>query len=245
MKLMGNLAKQLVVGAGVFVGVAVISVAQAQTQQGKATVTAVKGSAEYSTGGAYMSLKPGTVLRSGSTIRTAGGSHVDLSLGKNNGVVRVAESSEVALDRLTYTETGADLVIDTQINLKDGRVLGNANRKMSPASKYEVKTPVGVAGIRGTKYDIRSNGRVLACDDKVYWVHQPAGGQPTPYVVNAGSQFEPGVGISRTPADIAEVVCRDIGGIGGAAGEERLITVAPLVETFVSPLIGAKPPTSD
>jgi hypothetical protein len=111
---------------------------------------------------------------------------------------------------------------------------------MSPASKYEVKTPVGVAGIRGTKYDIRSNGRVLACDDKVYWVHQPAGGQPTPYVVNAGSQFEPGVGISKTPADIAEVVCRDVTGIGGAAEDYQLITVAPLVETFVSPLVGAR-----
>ena len=238
MKFMASLAMKLAVGVGVFLCVAAISVAQAQTQQGKATVTGIKGSAEYSTGGAYMPLKVGTVLRSGATVRTGGGSHVDLALGKNNGVVRVAESSELAVDKLTYNTTGADTVIETQLNLKGGRVLGNANHKMSPASKYEVKTPVGVAGIRGTKYDIRANGRVIACDDKVYWVSQPAGGQPAPYVVNAGSQFEPGVGISRTPQDIADVVCREISGIGGAGGEENVVTVPPLVESYISPLVG-------
>ena len=240
MKSMRSVAMKLVVGVGVFVCVAAISVAQAQTQQGKATVMGIKGSAEYSTGGAYMALKVGTVLRSGATVRTGGGSHADLALGKNNGVVRVAESSELAVDKLTYNDTGADTVIETQLNLKSGRVLGNANRKMSPASKYEVKTPVGVAGIRGTKYDIRAIGRVISCDDKVYWVSQPAGGQPAPYVVNAGSQFEPGVGISKTPHDIAEVVCREISGIGGSSGEEQVVTVPPILEPYVSPLVGLR-----
>ena len=239
MKSMESFAKTLVVGMGVFVCVAFISVAQAQTQQGKATVTAIKGSAEYSTGGSYMPLKVGTVLRSGSSIRTSGGSSVDLALGKNNGVMRVTEGTTLALDKLTYTETGADVVIETQVDLKEGRLLGNASRKMSPASKYEVKTPAGVAGIRGTKYDIRANGRVIVCDDKVYWVHYAAGGQPTPYVVNGGSQFEPGVGISKAPIDIIDVVCREIDLIGGAA-EERIITMAPIIEPFVSPLLGVE-----
>src|SRR5438093_10911313 len=117
MKSMESFAKRLVVGMGVFVCVAFISVAQAQTQQGKATVTAIKGSAEYSTGGSYMPLKVGTVLRSGSSIRTSGGSYVDLALGKNNGVMRVTEGTTLALDKLTYTETGADVVIETQVDL--------------------------------------------------------------------------------------------------------------------------------
>ena len=235
MKRIGSFATTLAIGVTLFACWAVGSSAQAQTEQGKATVTATKGSPEYSTGGAYMPLKVGDVLRSGATVRAGGGSQADLSLGKNNGVVRVAENSELALDRLTHTHTGADTVIETQLNLKGGRLLGRTTHKMSTASKYEIKTPVGVAGIRGCGFDIRANGRIIVCDDKVYWVHQASGGQQTPYIVNAGSQFEPGVGISKTPADIADVVCRDIRGIG--IGEtEAVASVAPIIEQFISPV---------
>ena len=243
MKSMDSFAKRLTVGVATFTCVAGISVAQAATEQGKATVTAIKGSAEYSTGGAYMPLKAGAVLRSGSTIRTGGGSQVDLSLGKNNGVLRVKEGSVLGLDKLTHTETGADRVIETQLDLKEGRILGRTTHKMSPASKYEIKTPVGMAGIRGGAWDIRANGRVVACSEKVYWVYNPPAGQAQPNPVPAGSQYEPGVGISKTPADIADVICHEIDSIG--AGEAQVVQVAPIIESFVSPTVGLGNPRRD
>jgi len=131
------------------------STGQAQsTKQGKAQVRAVHGEARYSTGGgAWLQLSPGTVLNSGATIATSAASHVDLYLGINGPVVRVAEDTQVSIDKLTYTDTGADAVIDTQLNLTKGTLIGSV-RKLAAASRYEIKTPAGVAGIRGTDYVI-------------------------------------------------------------------------------------------
>ncbi|MBI1178220.1 hypothetical protein GC207_12365 [bacterium] len=130
------------------------------TKQGKAQVRAVHGSARYSTGGGtWLELTPGAVLYSGSTISTAAGSHVDLYLGINGPVVRVDESTQVGIDKLTYTDTGADAVIETQLNLTKGTLIGSV-RKLAAASRYEIKTPAGVAGIRGTDYVI-TDGLVL------------------------------------------------------------------------------------
>src|SRR5712672_3636546 len=125
---------------------------QAQTVPGKAEVRALKGVAVYSTGGGpSMPLKVGTVLGPGSTIKTGGGSSVDLFLGNSAGVVRVAENTTLALDKLTLTDTGADTAVEIQMGLSEGTILGNVN-KLSAASRYEIKTPNGVAGIRGTRY---------------------------------------------------------------------------------------------
>ena len=124
------------------------------TQQGKAVVRAVNGSASYSVGGGtWNELKPGITLRSGSVIQTAAESHVDLYLGPNGPVARVGADSTLGIDKLTYTDTGADSVIDTQFDLQKGILMGNV-RKMAAASRYEIKTPNGVAGIRGTNYVI-------------------------------------------------------------------------------------------
>jgi hypothetical protein len=70
----------------------------------------------------------------------------------NQNVVRLMENTLLGIDRLTSLQTGAEEVTDTELDLKAGRVLGNV-KKLSSASKYEVKLPTGVAGIRGTFYD--------------------------------------------------------------------------------------------
>src|SRR5207247_7797842 len=79
---------------------------------GKAEVRAIKGpSASYApAGGVPAPLKVGTVLYSGSTLKTGPGTTVDLFLGKSAGFVRMAENTTLALDKLAFTETGADTV---------------------------------------------------------------------------------------------------------------------------------------
>jgi hypothetical protein len=153
MKHTGYLIKRVAVLAVALTAALAANTGQAQsTKQGKAQVRAVNGSAKYSTGGgAWMALTPGTVLQSGAVVSTSAESHVDLYLGINGPVVRVAEDTTVGIDKLTYTDTGADAVIETQLNLTKGTLIGSV-RKLAAASRYEIKTPSGVAGIRGTDY---------------------------------------------------------------------------------------------
>lgn len=155
MKYTGRLTKQLATLAVAVATICSLSIADAQTtKQGKGRVRAVEGSAKYSTsGGAWMPLKVGTTLPAGSTVTTAAESHVDIYLGINGPTIRIAADSTVGLDKLTSTDTGADAVIETQLNLKKGMMMGSV-RKMAAASRYEIKTPAGVAGIRGTDYVI-------------------------------------------------------------------------------------------
>src|SRR5258708_7837984 len=80
--------------------------AQAQTMtQGKATVRAIGGSAQYSTGGnVWVLLKVGTIPRSGSTEKTASESSVDCFLGDNGPVVRVTPDTQMGFDKLSYSK---------------------------------------------------------------------------------------------------------------------------------------------
>lgn len=155
MKYTGRLFNKMAVLGVALVAMLTANTGEAQsTKQGKAQVRAVHGSARYSTGGgAWLELTAGTTLYSGAVVSTAAGSHVDLYLGINGPVVRVAEDTQMSLDKLTYTDTGADAVIETQINLTKGTLIGSV-RKLAAASRYEIKTPAGVAGIRGTDYAI-------------------------------------------------------------------------------------------
>ncbi len=161
-------------------------VESAQAAAGKAVVRAVRGSADYADGsGSWKKMRVGSIIRASHVIRTAADSSVDLFLDMNGPMVRVTENTQVGLDRLSFDDTGVETVIDTGIDLKDGRILGNV-AKMAQASKYEVKTPNGVAGIRGTEYDISASGRVVVITGSVVVL---SGGQT--FVVNAGEEFDP------------------------------------------------------
>jgi hypothetical protein len=161
-------------------------------------------------------LKPGTIVQTS----TEPGSFVDIVLGDGNAavptavdykpyipsslssggaayqpsaeqnVVRIWENTALGIDKLTTMQTGAEQVTDTQLDLKAGRISGNV-KKMSAASKYEIKLPNGVAGIRGTVYDVTSDGvvRVLVGSVVVAWVDSKTGNVDT-HVVMGGQQFD-------------------------------------------------------
>jgi hypothetical protein len=104
--------------------------------------------------------------------------------------VRLFENTVLGIDKLTATETGADLVTDTQLDLKAGHLLGNV-KKMSAASRYEIKLPNGVAGIRGTIYHIWADGRIqVAAGTVVLSLVDPNGNVQT-RVITAGNEYNP------------------------------------------------------
>jgi hypothetical protein len=185
---------------------------EAQTP-GKAEVRAINGTATYSAaGGKTAPLKVGTVLYSGSTIKTGAGSTVDLFLGNSAGVVRVAENSTLGLDKLALTETGADTVVEVQLHLPEGTILGNV-KKLSAASKYEIKVPNGVAGIRGTQYRINSSAYVVLLDGSLIMVYVPQNGNPTPYPLFAppAQYFSPVEGVKPAPNELVAEVRGQLG----------------------------------
>jgi hypothetical protein len=104
--------------------------------------------------------------------------------------VRLFDNTVLGIDKLSATETGADLVTDTQLDLRSGHIVGNV-RKMTGASRYEVKLPNGVAGIRGTIYHIWADGRIQVAEGTVVLSLVDAQGNVQTRVINAGYEYNP------------------------------------------------------
>ena len=190
----------------------------ADTVPGRAEVRGVKGSATYSTnGGPAKPLRVGVILRSGYTIRTGSNSTVDLFLGVSAGIVRVAENSTVAFDKLTLTDTGADTAVEVQMHLPDGEMYFKVN-KLSKASRYEIKLPTGVAGIRGTKgcLSFRRAGSlkppITLLEGRLVYIHVPPGGEPVEHTLNAppAVYFTAVGGVQEAPEELVNDVTKEL-----------------------------------
>lgn len=192
----------------------------AQTaNDGIAKVVAISGDARYFVAGDSTphSLKVGMVLKSGVTIQTASGmnNYVDLILNNPSAIassggspssiahyqpkaeqdgIRIFDNSVLSVDKLTVTPTGADTVTDTELDLKAGSILGTV-KKLAPASKYEVKIPNGVAGIRGTIYFLSAAGILRVVSGSVVMAYVGPSGNVITQVVNAGEQFDINTGL--------------------------------------------------
>ena len=211
----------------------------AQTQAGRAEVKAVRGAATYSVaGGPPIALKVGTALTSGATVKTGPEASVDLFLGNSAGTVRLTENSTLNLDKLNLTDTGAETVVDIQLYLPEGTILFNVN-KLSPASKYEIKVPNGVAGIRGTKGRGSSTGYWVLLEGTLIFVHvPPATKEPQAYTLVAppAKYFSPLEGVKDAPDDLVTEVLRQMGKGMLREGPEPDRQVDPTFE-YLDPLL--------
>jgi FecR protein len=220
------------------VGACVVSSVQA-AEAGKAVVRTIRGQAQYQeSGGQWLPLKVGQVLKAGSTVRTANDSHADLFMDQNGPVVRLVENTTLGLDKLNYTVTGVDTIIETQLDLKSGRIIGIV-RKMADQSKYEIKTPNGVAGIRGTEYDITATSVLRVVSGSMVMVYVKSDGSVITQVVNSNEMFVPSDGtVKLIPADqLSQLVpeIREMEGLPVVA-----LTVEEPIKVFISPLSGVK-----
>jgi len=192
----------------------------ADTQPGKVTVVGKRGTASASApGGSPAPVLIKDTFGPGTTIKTDKASSVDLSFGRNIGTMRLEESGTLVIDKFTITETGADTVADIQLNLPEGTVLGNVN-KLSAASRYEIKVPRGVAGIRGTTLLASAAAYFVLLEGALVYVDVPPGGNPTPYTMQAppAVYFSPLEGIKQAPADLVNNVQERLPGRGRGQG---------------------------
>jgi hypothetical protein len=222
--------------------------AQAVTK-GQAEVKAIQGSASYTDGkGGSGSLTVGMILSEGATIITGPGAFADLFLGDNGQALRVRADSKLTLTQLEIIGAGA---ANTQLYLEKGGILGNV-KKVSATSKYEVKTPKGVAGIRGTAFaiSIGADGRpvasVLSGTVTFYFV---INGVPCPPVtVTAGNSVTaPLVGGTTvtptpTPATLQPILVVDLGELN--ANTTTTTTTVVILSLNQPPQPPGTPPTS-
>ena len=204
-----------------------------QAAVGTARVRAIRGDAQYAEGSNWLPLRVGQTLRPGTVLRTANASQVDLFMDKNGPLVRLTENTTLSIDKLDFDDTGVDTVIETQLDLRSGRILGVV-RRMAATSKYEVKTPNGVAGIRGTTYDISATTRAAIGEGSLVVVYVKPDGTVITQVVGDGQVFEPSLEgvIDLTPEQRAELdaVIREMqGGEPPAPDQQIVIYVSPTV----------------
>jgi len=141
-------------------------------------------------------------------------------------VVRIWQNSALGIDKLTSTDTGADVVTETQLDLRAGRVLDTV-KKMNSASKYEIKLPNGVAGIRGTCYDLWANGLFRIGNGSGVISIIGADNQPNTKVVPGGYEFDPGTGqLNPLPQSV-------INSLNKLETQSRVVS-APQMTTFTA-----------
>ncbi len=205
---------------------------------GYATVVRVKGIASYALpDGKWHPLVGGKILPAGSVVRTGYNGIVDMVLGKDislpdtavqgrwnpgnptssrpaaeQNVVRVTPDTMLGIDKLTVTDTGADTVSDTELNLSQGKIFASV-KKITGASQYLIKLPSGIAGVRGTKFSISADGATAVFDDKnhpsrgvVLSLVLPDGSTKT-YLIVPGQFLNPSTGgLAVIPSDIVSIL---------------------------------------
>ena len=222
----------------------ILAVSAAQAVVGTAVVRSVKGTASYSEqGGDWKPLKPGQVLQPGSSVKSGVASRVVLFLDKNGPIVRLLEDTTLGIDKLDVDSTGADTVIETQLDLRQGTIQGNVN-KLAAASKYEVKTPNTVAGVRESpiEYQISADGVTHVKYGSMMTAYtNPVTKKISTHLINEAQAFVPPSDPSRPDATPTVRAARGGEVIWPTKREEPgppTVVVAPTPEPFVSPIAG-------
>lgn len=113
-------------------------------------VVAITGTPRYKGAeGPYRPLQTGATLNGGETVLTGPGASVSYRFADDTRLTQQA-SSKLNFGRLqSYGKTG---MVSTEISLDSGRLEARASKQRAPAGAFQVRTPVAVAGLRGTDF---------------------------------------------------------------------------------------------
>ena len=125
-------------------------------------------------GGKWLPLQTGEMLKSGAIVKTGAKSQADLFLGINGSMLRLAANTELKFTRLAIEQSTIEPIAQTEMELISGRVIGNV-RKLPMGSSYVIKTPKGVAKVKGTVYDINADGELIVLSGKVKYTDRANG----------------------------------------------------------------------
>ena len=148
--------------------------AQANARDGQALVQSISGEVKLLDGSKWLPLQTGQLLKTGAVVKTGAKSRADLFLGVNGSMLRLAANTELKFSRLAVEISPIEPIAKTEMELRSGRVIGNV-RKLPMGSSYVIKTPMGVADIKGTVYDINANGELIVLSGKVKYTDRTSG----------------------------------------------------------------------
>lgn len=197
-----------------FVGMATINAADSGDIQGKAIVRAIHGTVDFSTDGTtWNRLRVNMELDPGVKIRTAPDSYCNLNINGSASAVRVAEDTIMAVPTMSRTGESRDSDTTTMLDLQSGTILGNV-KKLAGNSRYEITTPHGVAGIRGTDFQVvvtlGTDGRVVVTFTSVtgeVLVSAVIDGNTVVKVLHDGESWTPGNGdVAPTPLQVLQSI---------------------------------------
>jgi hypothetical protein len=207
---------------------------QAQTTPRTMLVTGIAGDVQYARGGgAFSTVSVGTKLGKGDVVKTGVGSHIDIDTGDNTGQIQLAPQSSIAIDEVTKTRTGADLVTETQLSLNSGAMYARVN-KLAKGSRYEIATPNGIAGIRGSTLSLTADGQLTMGEGEAAIAYGPN----DVVVVKAGETVGPKDRPAR-PAPgqwLSDIVHALRDALTHGIGRE-LRPFVPPIEPFISPTL--------
>src|SRR4051812_29375155 len=102
-------------------------------------------------------LRPGAKLAPGDDVKTGRNGYVTIKLADGSTLV-LQPGSDLAIDGVKKSPLAP--AADAQFTLKNGRVEAAVTKRASGGARFEVRTPIAVAAVRGTKF------RVVADDEK-------------------------------------------------------------------------------
>ncbi len=232
MKRIQTIAAYLVVL--VLAGVSSLKSAEPGRVMGKALVRSVSGKVTFiNAHGETGDIKVNMELKPGTTITTGADAFAYLNVNGNLSTVRVAANTTLVLSEMS--RVGSDIAFvgdsargggigasqmnhprtdgdtETMLDLKSGEILGQV-KKLTGNSQYEIKTPHGIAGVRGTDLDIL----VVLMQDGTYQVTFTSvegqlvvsvtlvpGTEPVVKDLNSHECWTPGYGdVHPTPLDL-------------------------------------------
>lgn len=120
-----------------------------------AGITDLNGTVEIKTSSAdWMPAQKGMILNAGDTIRTKPGSWAVVNLDGNGETasVEVKENSQMRLAELFADKQAA--TESTLLDLALGQILVKAKKLHSEKSRFEIKTPTSIVGVRGTTFSV-------------------------------------------------------------------------------------------
>lgn len=211
----------------------------AQTQAGAIKAVRVTGEVtKVAVDGSRTPLVEGQSLIETDVVDTGADSGVVLVF-MNGSSIKLAENSRLAVEEFKMDPLGEDIAVaglageptvsKTRLNLAYGEMVGSV-KKLNSGSQYDIKTPVGAAGIRGTTFRIVLR---FQADGQVQFQLSTSEGRVVfSGVVPAGDASTP----TDAPAPEVEV----------AAGQEvsAVVQVNPTTNTVTSVQVSSAQPIS-
>jgi ferric-dicitrate binding protein FerR (iron transport regulator) len=136
-------------------GLTTLLVAAGAQRDQKAIVRSVVGDVQYQVDGVgpFFALKVNMELNPKTVLKSARGASAYLQVNGLTSTVKLDENTTVTLATMTATGPGLDADKSTDLKLDGGTILGSV-KKLSANSDYKVTVPNGVAGIRGTDFQV-------------------------------------------------------------------------------------------